>query len=182
MTTFWQVKITGSDEACIRPSAYSLCLQDEENTQHLMVSCEITQQIWKEVCGLLKLTGNWNLVSLEDNLLNWFLVFLKHRSVPLLVSWGIWRYRNKILFENFSRNDSELCLRIVKVVKEFPYSSEGDTFDFILSPTYFGDRRIGFFDGATAGGDCGIGVFLKLSQVHFLKIHLNVGSGTNVKA
>jgi hypothetical protein len=51
----------------IGPTACSLCLQDEETTQHLMVSCEITQQIWKEVCGLLKLNGNWNLLSLKDN-------------------------------------------------------------------------------------------------------------------
>jgi hypothetical protein len=55
----------------------------------------------------------------------------------------------------------------VKVVKEIPYSSEGDNFDFILNPTYFGDRPIGFFDGVAAGGDCGIGVFLKLSQGSF---------------
>jgi len=70
----------------------------------------------------------------------------------------------------------------VKVVKEIPCSYEGDTFDYILNPIYFGDRSIGFFDGFVVVGDCGIGVVLKLSGVHYFKVHLVVGSGTNVKS
>jgi len=58
---------------------------------------------------------------------------------------------------------------------------EGDNFDFILNPTYFGDRPIGFFDGVAVGGNYGIGVFIKPSRGHFLKIHLDIGSITNYK-
>jgi ribonuclease HI len=67
-------------------------------------------------------------------------------------------------------------------IKETPFSDEGEKFDYIMNPVYFGHKPIGFFDGAAANGSCGVGIVLKLSSSHFFKIHLAIGIGTNIKA
>jgi hypothetical protein len=80
-----------------------LCLRSDETTQHLLVDCEVTQYIWKEVCSQLKLRVFWILQPLVENLKSWFVVYPRHRMVPFFILWGIWRYRNKIMFENVVR-------------------------------------------------------------------------------
>ena len=85
---------------------------------------------------------------------------------------------NKILFENTAKNDDGICLRIVK---EFPNTVEGENFDFILNPVYFGQKPLVFFDGVVVCGSCSVGIVLKLSSYQFYKIHLAIGRGTNIK-
>jgi len=41
--------------------------------------------------------------------------------------------------------------------------------DYIISPIYFDDSPIGFFDGASLGNICGIGLYLKFSSIHTFK-------------
>jgi hypothetical protein len=83
------------------PYACSLCLRDEETTTHLFLDCSKTKtKNWSEVMKSLKMEGEWNCSSIEENLKLWFLQFPKMRYLPFLVIWGIWKFRNKILFEN----------------------------------------------------------------------------------
>jgi hypothetical protein len=96
----------------------SLCLRSDETTQHLMVNCEVTQFIWKEVCTQLNLCDIWKLQPLNENLKSWFLVYPRHRMVPFFVVWGLWQYKDNILFENSIKNDYGICIRILMAIKE----------------------------------------------------------------
>jgi hypothetical protein len=107
--------ITGANyrkQGGIGPSVCSLCLKDEETTSHLFIHCETTQFIWKEILNSLNVTDAWKYSTLEDNLLQWFTQYPRMRHIPFLVIWGIWKYRNKILFENWQREDSRITTKI----------------------------------------------------------------------
>jgi ribonuclease HI len=149
---------------------------------HLFVDCAISQGIWREVLNQLQFRGNWNRPSLQENLLYWFFSFPNHKTIPFHILWGIWNYRNKILFEDLPRNDGLICSRIIMEIKEYKDDSEGIILDYILSPVYFENKPIGFFDGVAAGGKCGVGIFLKFSSEHVIKATIVVGEGTNTKA
>jgi len=84
----------------IGTSVCNLFLKDEETTSHLFIHCETTQFIWKKILNFLNITEAWNFSTLEENLLQWFTQYPRMRHIPFLVSWEIWKYRNKILFEN----------------------------------------------------------------------------------
>jgi len=53
--------------------------------------------------------------------------------------------------------------------------------DSILSPVYFDDSSIGFFDGASSGNRCRIGLFIKLRNAHNFKSFFAGGEGNNMK-
>jgi hypothetical protein len=62
-----------------------------------------------------------------------------------------------------------------------PYASKGDNFSFLMIAVYFGERPLGLFDGVVGVGECGVVIVLKMSRVHFFRIHLVVGSCSNIK-
>jgi hypothetical protein len=66
-----------------------------------------------EVLKFLKIDSKWNFSSIEENLKHWFLQFPKLRHIPFLVFWGIWKFRNKILFENWNRMDQMIVINII---------------------------------------------------------------------
>jgi hypothetical protein len=122
------------------------------------------------------------LSSLERNLLHWFIKYPRLRCIPFLVSWRIWKYMNKIMFENGQREESRIISRILMDIKEFKDIGEDDKVDTILNPVYFDEKPIGFFDGATVNDKCGIGIFLKLCAQHVYKAYFAGGKGNNMKA
>jgi hypothetical protein len=99
-----------------------------------------------------------------------------------MVSWRIWKYRNKILFENWQREDCRTITKILLDIKEHKGTKEVNKVDYILNPIYFDDKPIGFFDGATVNDICGAEIFIKLSFVHSYKEHFAGGKGNNMKA
>jgi hypothetical protein len=86
------------------------------------------------------------------------------------------------MFEDLPQNDAMTSSRIVLAIKEMSGENKDDCLDFIMNPVYFDNRPIGFFDGAVAGGVCGVGIVLKLSSHHFFRAQLVVGVGSNIKA
>jgi hypothetical protein len=104
------------------------------------------------------------------------------REIPFYVLWGIWKYRNKIMFENYPRNDLGLFSRIVVSIKEFPSPTLDENFSFMLSPVYFDNRPLGFFDGAEVQKVCGAGMLLKLSgfcpKKHVIPNHIQPERGS----
>jgi hypothetical protein len=176
--------LTGANyrrRARIGSSACILCLRDEETTSHLFVHCEVSQSIWKDILIYLKILEAWSCSSLEDNILQWFTTYPKLQHFPFLVLWGIWKYRNKILFENWPRQHSRIVTKILLSFKEFTGACENDKMEYILNLVYFDDTLIGLFDGATVGGLCGIGIFLKIGSDHFFRVHFAGGEGNNMK-
>jgi ribonuclease HI len=166
----------------IRPFACSLCLAAEDSTEHIFNSCKVSKFLWKEILALLKIQDEWGDQTLEGNLLNWFFRHPKKRHVPFMVIWGIWKYRNKILFENWQRQDSAIVKKIFLSIQEIQEDIKPDKLDYILNPVYFDDSPIGYFDGAASGNKCGIGLYIKISNVHNYKAFFAGGEGNNMKA
>jgi hypothetical protein len=79
-------------------------------------------------------------------------------------------------------NDVGLCSRIVLAIKEMPCDNRDENLDYLMNLVYFEERPIGFFDGVVAGGECGVGNVLKSSGFHFYRVHIILGTGTNIKA
>jgi hypothetical protein len=165
----------------IRPSVCNLCLRDEETTNHLFMDCNTTQNIWKDILNFLKMLGAWSCSSIDENLKLWFIQYPKMRHIPFLVIWGIWKYKNKILFENWNRQESRIVTKIILSIKEHTDNSEDDNFEYILSTVFFYDTPIGFFDGAVDDYLCGIGIFLKITLGHFFRAYFVGGNGNNMK-
>jgi hypothetical protein len=117
----------------IGPSICSICLRDEETTTHIFLHCETTQSIWKEILSYLKIPEAWSCSSLEDNMFQWFTQYPKMRHIPFLVIWGIWKYMNKLLFENWHRQDSRIVTKILLSIKELNGACEVDKIDYILN-------------------------------------------------
>jgi hypothetical protein len=70
------------------------------------------------------------------------------KYIPFLVSWRIWKYRNKMLFENWKREDDRIISSILLDIKEYKGTGKEEKVDYILNPVFFYEKPIGFFDGA----------------------------------
>jgi hypothetical protein len=53
--------------------------------------------------------------------------------------------------------------------------------DYILNPVYFDDSPINYFDGVASGNKCGIGLYIKINNVHNYKAFFAGGEGNNMK-
>jgi hypothetical protein len=89
----------------IGPSVCALCLKDEETVMHLFVDCQISQLIWADVLTTLRIDSEWKSSTIEENLKLWFFKLPNLRHVPFMIMWGIWKFRNRILFDNWNRLD-----------------------------------------------------------------------------
>jgi len=156
-----------------------LCLSDEESVQHITVDCEISQGIWREVCGKMKLKSDWRYQSLESNLKLWMMADPKHGSAPFFILWGIWLFRNNIFFKNFRQNAEEISKKIILAMAAYKVDPGEKSFKGMINPMYFGNSPLGFFDGAANEKQSAIGVLIKISSTHHFKAFMAVGSGSN---
>jgi ribonuclease HI len=166
----------------IGPVVCSLCLKDDETIDHLLIHCEYTQLIWKEILNSLSFQMPGIILLWKVILLQWFTNYPKMRYIPFLVCWRIWKYRNKILFENWQREDLQIITKILLDIQEHKGSEEVIKVEYILSPIYFDDKPIGFFDGVVVNDYCGAGIYIKLNYDHSYKAHFAGGKGNNMKA
>jgi hypothetical protein len=53
------------------------------------------------------------------------------RHIPFMVIWGIWKYRNKILFENWARQDTFIAKKkILLSIQEIQDETKPDRLDY----------------------------------------------------
>jgi hypothetical protein len=95
--------------------------------------------------------------------------------------WGIWKFRNTILFKNWNRFDPLIHNKIILSIKYYKIEVEEDKLDLLLNPIYFDDNPIGFFNGGVAENKCGIGIYLKIYFCHTVKAHFTGGTRNNMK-
>jgi len=69
----------------------------------------------------------------------------------------------------------------VSSIKELPSDDTNSPYDFLLNPIYFDKRLIGFFDGVSSRGECGVGIVLRLNGSHYYKLFLAMDPGSNIK-
>eukprot|EP00253_Pinus_taeda_P003378 PITA_03378 len=83
-----------------RSSRCVMCLQDEESTHHLFLTCPTIRTIWSQVIQTINLNVNWQGADINTAWEQWWSIVVveKPRKLPLLVSWYIWIKRNTIIF------------------------------------------------------------------------------------
>ncbi|KAG0545813.1 hypothetical protein BDA96_02G394400 [Sorghum bicolor] len=83
-----------------------LCGQEDETCDHLLAACVFTREIWYRILSTVGLQHTTP--SPSDTLVNWWLVARKHvpgalsrgfDSLVLLVSWKLWKERNRRTFD-----------------------------------------------------------------------------------
>ena len=93
---------------------YFMCLEKEENINHLLLHCSRTRVLWDLLFSLFRVS--WVLPSsVRETLLSWNGFFLgkKHkkawRATPLHIFWTVWKARNRLAFK-----DDSLSIRRLK--------------------------------------------------------------------
>ena len=82
------------------PSWCSLYKSDEETLQHLFLSCPFNSSLWAESLRLTNIPLRWHGQDLSQAWNSWWQEAPdnKIRAFPLLIAWGTWIARNKIIF------------------------------------------------------------------------------------
>jgi len=121
-------------------------------------------------------------LSLAENLRCWVMSKPKYNVVPFLVLWGVWLYRNMILFKGVGQSTKEVIKHIQEAIiknRVVKYTGKDKT---LINPLYCGDTTIGFFDGVAKDGRCGIRVIIRVNPSHCYKACMFIGKGTNIFA
>lgn len=101
-------------------------------------------------------------------------------SYPLFFIWGIWKYRNLILFEDIHFNFKGACRYILQFFIVIPkHSALVKSYYLQGSPVVVGLNPTVFFDEANQRGRCGAWIHLILSKDHHVDIYLGCGEGSN---
>ena len=83
------------------PSRCYLCQNENESNFHIAVKCEYTRKVWSKIEFKLNKQNLWNEDSVESCLKEWSANddLIEMRSLPLIVSWGVWLSINYFCFE-----------------------------------------------------------------------------------
>ena len=79
-----------------------LCKDENENIPHLFIHCRFTQEVWKELSAVYGKQFGWEGETVELAWGSWLAdrSLKSYISLPAVVSWGIWIYRNRCIFED----------------------------------------------------------------------------------
>ncbi len=104
------------------PSQCVMCLEDEESTHHLFLTCPTTRTIWSQVIRTLNLNVNWQGADINTAWEQWWSIMAaeKPKNLSLLVSWYIWIKRNTIIFEDRQVNWDLIHPLICAAYSELP--------------------------------------------------------------
>ena len=94
-----------------------LCKLETKTNLHIGVECSFTRRVWLEIESKLRLVNFWHGNSVLDCVKNWFLhAGVRYRSLPIIVSWFVWKARNECCFEDIHPKSfvvSSLCLGLM---------------------------------------------------------------------
>jgi hypothetical protein len=163
------------------PGICCLCKSAEETIEHLFVHCVFTKNIWYMLKCHLKFDVDWGGVSLENNLQLWINKNKSLKALPSFTCWGIWCYRNSLLFNN---KVHPLEILVNKIIFSFQEHQKQPREKYARTISDLPMTKIlvkGFFDGAAQWGVCGAGFVLHVNQSSFFRGWMVGGVGTNTK-
>lgn len=97
------------------------------------------------------------------------------------MTWGLWLYRNAIIFEGHRQLLEVVRRKVLKSIEEFAIDPGEVKVKSLINPSFFGNYDVGFFDGVATKEQSGMGIVVKVSPSHFFKAHMVVGTGTNIR-
>lgn len=85
-----------------------LCLKDSKSASHLFFKCVYSRSLWFDVLGALKIRATDPIEPLGQYLLWWEQNMGIFKSLPIFMTWGIWKVRNKLIFEGRPKESSSI--------------------------------------------------------------------------
>ena len=78
---------------------------ESETNSHIGFECSFTRRVWSEIEYKLRCNNFWHGISVLDCVKNWVLhAEARYRSLPVIVSWFIWKARNQCCFEDIHQS------------------------------------------------------------------------------
>ena len=115
----WDILISRGWEG---PRCCYLFKSDVETNLHLGVDFPYTKSIWKEIEAKVNIQNLWVGDSIISCLKNW--VFNNKvksiRSLPIIVSWFIWKARNHSYFDNFTPYPTQVSASSFGLLSSYP--------------------------------------------------------------
>jgi hypothetical protein len=81
------------------PGICALCKKDLDTSQHLMLHCTFSQQVWTGLLAALKINTGWKSGNLQMLFKDWCHKHPSWHMLPSIICWNIWLERNTALFE-----------------------------------------------------------------------------------
>jgi exonuclease III len=111
------------------PSRCTLCMQSEETMEHLLNTCQYSQQIWDWGAQTMRRSQR-NRSSIRETLANWDAVSFYNpilqriwQLLPGFILWAIWKERNKRIFNSSSSPPFTTWDRVTRFIRETVLSS-----------------------------------------------------------
>eukprot|EP01018_Ginkgo_biloba_P039380 Gb_12932 [translate_table: standard] len=160
-----------------------LCKASEESNNHIIMECNFSQQVWKEIAVLTGLKHAWSGSTVEEGLrgwcsLSWVKEFL---ALPVIIAWGIWLARNASIFEEIETHPLQCASQGLGILKNFPQPVSNKSPRHIIEEEVGGEGAWAFFHGAAQGIPqiCGAGGVLYIDEGLSFKFRAGLGFGTN---
>jgi hypothetical protein len=151
-----------SQERMGRSRVLPLCRRAQEDSQHLLIHCVFTKDVWSRILKHLKLSTSWSGDTITDCFSSW----LSNKALPIPLAvytcWHLWTERNNALFEDRSPSTQAVFHRVLasfswqpSTLKHFIHKE----IDLSLPEGY----TLACFDGAAQanGSCCGAGGFFR---------------------
>ena len=164
------------------PSWCSLCKSADENTQHLFLFCPFNSSLWAETLSLINIPLLWHGDDISKAWNHWWQEASndKVRSIPLLIAWGTWIARNKVIFNEQSFPIDRLAAEGAAIYDNIPTPSGSNSSRNIQPEVINESIPWDFFDGAFGvNGLCGAGLIIHLSPDNSLCASEGLGQGSN---
>ena len=127
-----------------------MCKKNGETTDHLLLRCPVSQELWNMVCSLFGV--QWVMpCSVMELLACWSNKFNKLRSkelwriIPHCLMWVIWRVRNTHTFDGNERSIHELKLLFFQTFFDWANATSVFTFISLLDMLDFCTFIVSFF-------------------------------------
>ena len=123
-----------------------------ETNSHISFECTFTRTVWSEIEFKLRYNNLWNGISVLDYVKNWVLnAEVRYRSLPIIVSWFIWKARNQCCFEDIQPKTylvSSLCLGLLN---SYPLDNRVMNMRLVVNEQIDKASPWGYFDGLASG-------------------------------
>ena len=163
------------------PSCCWLCHSEEETIQHIFLECSLTISIFEALKNIYHFSLPDSTESLVEFLDYWMIPNPTLYYIPFFVFWCVWNARNKGILEDKRISLATLMSKVDFYIHSFPVPVKKKKVGNIgLAPLLV--YPVGFFNGATADGKGGAGIYLAFNSDPHFHINLGCGLSTNTMA
>ena len=149
---------------------------ESETNFHIGFDCTFTRRVWSEIESKLRIINFWHGISVLDCVKNWCLHAEDgYISLPIIVSWFIWKARNQCCFEDIQLKSyvvSSLCLGLLN---SYPLDNRALNIRMVVDEHIDKASPWGYFDGSSVGfpqicGAGGVRIYLMSTILLFLLV------------